>query len=97
MLANGVPVEPLEGENHSLHTIGHMKAAQEFGGADPDPADPIVLNFQRHIQIHVQMQAALSGQQGGLTVGNVPQQQSFDNMGDLLGSVASDNKTRLGG
>ncbi len=97
MLADGVPVVPIEKENHSFHVIGHMKAAQEFGGLEPDPADPIMLNFERHIQIHLQMQAALSGQQGGLTVGNVPQQPSFDNMGDLLSRVGTDNRTRLGG
>lgn len=96
MLIAGIGIKPLMKENHSQHVIGHLTALQEMLGQDGDPNEPMAVPLKTHAQIHVQMQATISGQQGGLVAGNVAQQPSFDNTGSLLDRIGTDNRSRIG-
>ncbi len=92
MLSVGVPIIPLMHENHQNHIAGHQQYAEQMIQQGADPNGPEISNMTTHNQMHNQM---LAQKQGALS--QAPQQGSFENVGQLLNDVGSDNQVTAGG
>jgi hypothetical protein len=90
-LSNGVAWVALPHEDHQTHIAGHQQYMQTMLSQGATPDNPGIVAIQQHVQMHMQLMAT---QQGALA--QQGQQASYDNMGDLLNRIGSDNQARIG-